>query len=160
MANIFTYNDDKYRAGDTVAVHLKVQEEGNKTRIQVFEGLIIKIRGTAENTTFTVRKIGAGGIGVEKILPVASPTIDKIVKKVSGKVRRAKLYYLRDRVGKRALKVKVKDITSKKATKAAKVEADEPKKAVKKTKPKASPSKSKAKAGAKGRAASKKVSDK
>lgn len=86
--------------GDTVAVHSKVIE-GDKERIQVFEGVVIKRKGGGINATFTVRKI-SNGIGVERIFPVHSPNIDKIVKLRSGKVRRAKLYYLRKLKGKAA----------------------------------------------------------
>ncbi len=91
--------------GDTVRVHLKVKE-GNRERIQVFEGTVIakKHGGIAE--TFTVRRISYG-VGVEKVFPLHSPIIEKIETIRRGKVRRAKLYYLRDRVGKRA-KVKEK----------------------------------------------------
>ncbi|MEG2001201.1 MAG: 50S ribosomal protein L19 [Evtepia sp.] len=91
--------------GDTVRVHLKVKE-GNRERIQVFEGTVIakKHGGIAE--TFTVRRLSYG-VGVEKVFPIHSPIIDKVETIRHGKVRRAKLYYLRDRVGKRA-KVKEK----------------------------------------------------
>lgn len=91
--------------GDTIRVHSKVVE-GVKTRIQVFEGILISLRGRGENKTFTVRKIGAGGIGVERTWPLNSTSIVKIeVKKKAGKIRRAKLYYLRDLVGKEAVRV-------------------------------------------------------
>lgn len=91
--------------GDTVRVHLKVKE-GNRERIQIFEGTVIakKHGGIAE--TFTVRRISYG-IGVEKVFPLHSPVIEKVETVRRGKVRRAKLYYLRDRVGKRA-KIKEK----------------------------------------------------
>ena len=88
----------EFKTGDTVRVHAKVKE-GNRERIQVFEGTVIKRR-----ETFTVRK-QASGVGVEKTWPVHSPIIEKIEVVRRGKVRRAKLYYLRDRVGK-AAKVK------------------------------------------------------
>ena len=86
--------------GDTVAVHSKVVE-GDKERIQVFEGVVIKRKGSGINETFTVRKV-SNGIGVERIYPLHSPNIQKIVKLRSGKVRRAKLYYLRGLKGKAA----------------------------------------------------------
>jgi large subunit ribosomal protein L19 len=86
--------------GDTVAVHTKVVE-GDKERVQVFEGIVIKRKGAGVNTTFTVRKI-SNGVGVERIFPLHSPNIEKIVKLKSGRVRRAKLYYLRDLTGKAA----------------------------------------------------------
>ena len=89
-----------FRAGDTVRVHIKVIE-GQRERIQIFEGVVIKRRGTGVSETFTVRKISYG-VGVERTLPVHSPKIDKIEVVRRGQVRRAKLYYLRDRVGKAA----------------------------------------------------------
>ena len=91
------------KVGNTVRVHVRIKE-GNKERIQVFEGIIIKVQGAGVNKTFTVRKISYG-VGVEKTWPVHSPIIEKIEVVRRGKVRRAKLYYLRDRVGK-AAKVK------------------------------------------------------
>ncbi len=91
--------------GDTIRVHNKVVE-GEKTRIQVFEGILIRLRGRDVNKTFTVRKIGAGGIGVERTWPLDSNSIVKIdIKKKAGKVRRSKLYYLRDLTGKSAVRV-------------------------------------------------------
>ena len=95
--------------GDTVRVHVKIKE-GNKERIQVFEGTIIKKQGGGANETFTVRRV-AYGTGVERTFLVNSPKVEKVEIVRAGKVRRAKLYYLRDRVGK-ATKVKEK-ITSK-----------------------------------------------
>ena len=89
-----------FQAGDTVKVHCRVIE-GNKERIQVFEGIIIKVQGGGVNQTFTVRKISYG-VGVERIFPVHSPLVDKITVLRKGKVRRAKLYYLRNRSGKSA----------------------------------------------------------
>ncbi len=91
--------------GDYVKVHLKVKE-GNRERLQVFEGTVIAKKGEALRETFTVRRVSYG-VGVERILPVHSPKIDHIEVVRKGKVRRAKLYYLRDRVGK-ASKVKEK----------------------------------------------------
>ncbi len=88
------------RPGDTVAVHVKVVE-GTRERIQVFEGLVIKIKGGGLRETFTVRRV-AYGVGVERTFPLHSPRIDKIVVKRHGKVRRAKLYYLRNLTGKAA----------------------------------------------------------
>lgn len=89
-----------FEAGDTIAVHTKVKE-GDKERIQVFEGVVLKRKGGGINQTFTVRKI-SNGIGVERVFPLHSPSIDKIEKLKSGKVRRAKLYYLRNLKGKAA----------------------------------------------------------
>lgn len=93
----------KLLVGDTVRVHIKVKE-GNRERVQVFEGTIIAIKHGGISKTITVRRI-ASGVGVEKVFPVHSPIIDKIQVVRHGKVRRAKLYYLRDRLGK-AAKVK------------------------------------------------------
>lgn len=91
--------------GDTLRVHSKVVE-GAKSRIQIFEGILISLRGRDVNKTFTVRKIGAAGIGVERTWPLDSSSIAKIeVKKKAGKVRRSKLYYLRDLTGKAAVRV-------------------------------------------------------
>ena len=89
-----------FKVGDTVNVHLKIKE-GNKERIQVFTGTVIKRQNSGLNETFTVRKISYG-VGVEKTFPTHSPKIEKIEVKRAGKVRRARLYYLRDRVGKAA----------------------------------------------------------
>ena len=86
--------------GDTVRVHVRIKE-GNKERIQVFEGIIIKKQGGGVNATFTVRRISYG-VGVEKTFLVHSPMIEKVEVVRVGKARRAKLYYLRDRVGKSA----------------------------------------------------------
>ena len=88
------------RVGDTVKVHARVKE-GNRERIQVFEGIIIKKQGGGVNETFTVRKISYG-VGVEKTFLVHSPNVEKVEVTRVGKARRAKLYYLRDRVGKAA----------------------------------------------------------
>nr|WP_025435526.1 50S ribosomal protein L19 [Peptoclostridium acidaminophilum] len=89
-----------FGAGDTVKVHIKVTE-GKRERIQVYEGVVIKRQGGGNRETFTVRKISFG-VGVEKIFPVHSPVIEKIEVTRKGKVRRAKIYYLRERTGKRA----------------------------------------------------------
>jgi large subunit ribosomal protein L19 len=84
---------EEFRAGDTVAVHYKIKE-GDRERIQIFEGVVIAKKGGGVRETFTVRKISYG-IGVERIIPLHSPLIEKIEVKRLGKVRRAKLYYLR-----------------------------------------------------------------
>ena len=90
----------QFKAGDTVRVFFKVVEGGNE-RIQAFEGVVIQKKGTGLTETFTVRKISFG-VGVERIFPTHSPRIDKIQVVRQGKVRRAKLYYLRDLAGKAA----------------------------------------------------------
>ncbi len=90
----------EFKSGDTVKVHFKVVEGGNE-RIQVFEGVVIQRKGSGLSETFTVRK-NSFGVGVERIFPINSPRIDKIEVVRIGKVRRAKLYYLRDLSGKAA----------------------------------------------------------
>lgn len=94
-----------FRAGDTVKVHVRVVE-GERERVQVFEGIVIRRRGSQLSETFTVRKISFG-VGVERTFPVHSPMIAEIEVHTLGDVRRSKLYYLRDRIGKKA-KVKEK----------------------------------------------------
>ena len=89
-----------FRPGDTVEVNVKIQE-GNNSRIQTFTGVVIARKGAGVRETFVVRKISFG-VGVERTFPVHSPKIEKIEVVRHGKVRRAKLYYLRDRVGKKA----------------------------------------------------------
>lgn len=89
-----------FRAGDTVKVHVRVVE-GGRERIQVFEGVVIARNGGGARASFTVRKMSFG-VGVERVFPVHAPIIDKIEVTRRGDVRRAKLYYLRDRVGKSA----------------------------------------------------------
>ena len=98
-------NAPEFNVGDTVKVYAKIKE-GNRERIQVFEGTVLKKQGGGVRATFTVRKF-SNGIGVEKTWPVHSPNVEKIEVVRRGKVRRAKLNYLRDRVGKKA---KVKEL--------------------------------------------------
>ena len=95
----------KFDIGDTVKVHVKIKE-GDKSRIQIFEGTVIAKKHGGISETFTVRRV-AHGCGIERVFPLHSPVVDKVEVVRSGKVRRAKLYYLRDRVGKAA---KVKDL--------------------------------------------------
>lgn len=95
----------EFAVGDTVKVHAKIKE-GNRERVQVFEGTVIKKQGGSNRETFTVRK-SSNGVGVEKTWPLHSPHVEKIEVVRKGKVRRAKLYYLRDRIGKKA---KVKEL--------------------------------------------------
>ncbi len=91
----------KFRPGDTITVHYKIKE-GNKERIQNFRGVVIQMRGTGITKTFTVRKMASNGVGVERIFPIASPNIEAIEINKYGKVRRAKLFYLRGLRGKKA----------------------------------------------------------
>ena len=95
----------EFHVGDTVKVYGKIKE-GNRERIQVFEGTVIKKQGGSNRATFTVRKL-SNGVGVEKTWPLHSPNVEKVEVVRRGKVRRAKLYYLRDRIGKAA---KVKEL--------------------------------------------------
>lgn len=99
------FGEQHIHIGDTIRVHSKVVE-GEKSRIQIFEGILISLRGRGENKTFTVRRIGVGGIGVERTWPLNSNSLVKIeVKKKAAKVRRAKLYYLRNLGGREAVRV-------------------------------------------------------
>ncbi len=119
MANAALWNNAvQIHVGDTIRVHYRLIEkekvagktkrevkEESRERIQVFEGILIAIKGSAENCMITVRRIGVGAIGMERIFPISSPWIKKIDVKKYGDVRRAKLYYLRDRTGKAATKI-------------------------------------------------------
>ena len=100
-----------FRVGDTVRVHARIRE-GEKERIQVFEGVVIRRRGGGVSETFTVRKI-SNGVGVERIFPVQSPLVSKVEIKSRGHVRRSRLYYLRELRGKKArLQSKVRNLSS------------------------------------------------
>lgn len=118
MANQTSWNNVSFRVGDTVRVHYKLIEhekvagktkrevkEETRERTQVFEGIVISIKGSAVNCMFTVRHMGVGAIGVERIFPLVSPWIAKIDVKKRGDVRRAKLYYLRARHGRAATRI-------------------------------------------------------
>ena len=88
-----------FNPGDTVVVKYKIKE-GNKERTQAYKGVVIQVKGSGKNKTFTVRKI-SDGIGVERVFPITSPNLESIAVSKKGKVRRAKLYYLRSAVGKK-----------------------------------------------------------
>ncbi|MDW3645856.1 MAG: 50S ribosomal protein L19 [Bacteroidia bacterium] len=90
----------EFKSGDTLSVYVRIRE-GDKERVQLFKGVCIQRKGEGATETFTVRKI-SGGIGVERIFPVHSPSLDRIEVLRRGKVRRARLFYLRDKIGKRA----------------------------------------------------------
>ncbi len=105
MAKYLNYKDKKFSVGDTVRIHFNVKD-GDKMRTQLFEGILIAVSGRETGKSFTVRKVAAGGVGVEKITPVGSPIYSDIELVHQGSVRRAKLSYLRDRIGKRATKIK------------------------------------------------------
>ncbi len=104
MANVFVFNGQNITVGDTVRVHQKIVE-GEKSRNQIFEGIVISIKGEQSQKTFTIRRVSAGGVGVEKILPTNTPDLTKIEVKSHGHVHQAKLYYLRNRIGKSATRV-------------------------------------------------------
>lgn len=112
MAQFLKYNEKQISVGDTVKIHQEITD-GTKTRIQTFEGLVIAIKNRGNGKSITVRRIGANGIGVEKIYPINMPQIKEIDVKRKGAVRRAKLYYLRDRIGKAATRIKEKDTHTK-----------------------------------------------
>lgn len=118
MALTANIHGTKVKVGDTVAVHYRIIEkevvsgktkkekhEQEKERLQSFTGIVIAIRGAGENQSFVVRRIGIGGIGVERIYPVISPWIKKVTVKKKGDVRRAKLYYLRQKTSKEISKL-------------------------------------------------------
>ncbi len=90
----------EFSAGDTISVSYKIKE-GSKERIQIFRGVVIQVKGSGVTKTFTIRKM-SGNIGVERIIPLASPFIDKIEVNKRGRVRRARIYYLRGLTGKKA----------------------------------------------------------
>jgi len=98
-AGLLRHDLPRISPGDTVKVHVKVKE-GEKERIQVYQGVVIGIKGGGIRTSFTVRKI-SNGVGVERVFPLHSPSIDKMEVIRSGKVRRAKLYFLREKLGKK-----------------------------------------------------------
>lgn len=109
MALEVIHKNNSFHIGDAVRVHQRITEtgpKGDRIRIQFFEGLVIATRGHGDNKSFTVRRIGAGGIGIERIFPLNSPLIEKVDIVSKGQVRRAKLYYLRDKSAK-----EVSDVT-------------------------------------------------
>lgn len=107
MANQLTIKEVNFKVGDTIVVQQKIKE-GDKFRFQPFEGVVIAIKNRGVNQSFMMRKIAVGGIGVERIWPVNSPWIESVKVKKTGQVRRAKLYYLRERIGKSAIKIKTR----------------------------------------------------
>ena len=112
-------NLDQFKVGDTVKVHFKIVE-GKNERIQVYEGLVIAMKNSQVGKTFTVRK-NSYGVGVERIFPIHSPRIEKVSVVRPGKVRRAKLYYIRHKIGKAA---KIKELIVKKRVKQAALSAN------------------------------------
>lgn len=121
MANQAEHNSTTFHVGDTIRVHYKLIEkekvagkakretkEEIRERIQVYEGIVIAIKGSGDNRSFMVRRIGADSVGIERIFQLISPWIAKITVKKLGNVRRAKLYYLRKKLGRNAQKIKEK----------------------------------------------------
>jgi large subunit ribosomal protein L19 len=104
MANQAVHKDITFHVGDTVRVHQSIKE-GDKSRIQIFEGVVIAIHAK-DDPTFVVRKIAVGSIGVEKIFPLHAPVVVKVEVKKTSFTRRAKLYFLRDLIGKAATKIR------------------------------------------------------
>ncbi len=102
----------KFNVGDTVKIMLKIKEGADKVRLHPFEGVVIAKKGGGTNSSFTVRKVSYGE-GIERIFPVYSPIIERIEVIRQGKVRRAKLYYLRGKIGKRATKIESREETEK-----------------------------------------------
>lgn len=111
MANQAVHKDITFHVGDTVAVHQSIKE-GEKSRIQIFEGVVIAIHAK-DDATFVVRKIATGSIGVEKIFPLHAPVVVKVEVKKTSFTRRAKLYFLRDLIGKAATKIRARKATVK-----------------------------------------------
>ena len=117
--NLFAAKKDfpEFKAGDTITVHYKIVE-GNKERIQQYRGVVLQRHGAGASATFTVRKM-SGNVGVERIFPFSSPFIDKIELNKHGRVRRAKIFYLRGLTGKKAriqekrMKIGIEDVVSK-----------------------------------------------
>ncbi|MBT4761503.1 MAG: 50S ribosomal protein L19 [Bdellovibrionaceae bacterium] len=105
---------DPFKAGDTVSVYVKIKE-GEKERIQLFKGTVLKVQGSGQGRSFTVRKMSSG-VGVEKTFPITSPSIDRIEVLAHGKIRRSKLFYLRELSG-RAARIESTLVTKKKSEK-------------------------------------------
>ena len=140
MAILAKHQETTFHVGDTVQVHYRIIEkevvsgktkkekhEEQKERTQGFTGIVIAIKGVGANQSFTVRRIGVGNIGIERIFPVVSPWIKKVEVKKQGDVRRAKLYYLRGKIGKQAVKITEKvSALSKKTPVSKKVKAKSP----------------------------------
>lgn len=104
MALVAVHDNREFHVGDIVRVYQKIQED-NKTRTQVFEGMVIAIRGEGVNKTFTVHRVGVGGIAVERIFPLFSPFIEKVEVKTLGHVRRSKLYYIREKTSREVAEI-------------------------------------------------------
>jgi large subunit ribosomal protein L19 len=113
MSQFLQYKDQTITTGDTVRVHQEIKDSSDdKARVQIFEGIVIAIKNSGAGKSFTVRKMAANGIGVEKIYPILLPSIKTIEVKRKGQTRRSKLYYLRERIGKAATRIKEKKTLS------------------------------------------------
>ena len=106
MAMYVTIKDVEVKVGDTVQLTYRISKDGDKLQTQTFEGILIGVQNRGVNKSITVRKIATGGVGVERIFPIESPVLLSVTLKNPGKVRRAKLNYLRDRIGKAATTIK------------------------------------------------------
>ncbi len=115
MSQYFKFHDTEIAVGDTVKIYEEIQE-GEKKRNQIFEGIVIALKNSQNNKTLVVRKLSTNNIGVEKIFPLAMPAIKQILVVKKGQVRRAKLYYLRNKIGKDAYKIKEKKLIIKTKT--------------------------------------------
>lgn len=111
MSLLATHNGQDFHVGDLIRVYQKIQED-NKTRTQVFEGTVIAIRGVDQSRTFTVRRIGAAGVAIERIFPLFSPFVERVEVRAEGHVRRSKLYYIREQTASQ-----IADITKKRSRK-------------------------------------------
>jgi large subunit ribosomal protein L19 len=118
MALLGTHNDSSFGIGDTVRVHLRISE-GEKTRIQQFEGMVIAIQGRGDGKSFIVRRVGEQKVGIEQIFPFASPSIDKVevVRTISTGVSRAKLYYTREKSAREIDQIRTRSIRRTSASK-------------------------------------------
>lgn len=105
MSQYCTFKNTRVSTGDSLKISQEIVE-GDKKRIQLFEGIVIAIKNSGAGKSITVRKLASHGVGVEKIFPLALPSITKVEVKRGGKVNRSKLYYLRDRIGKAATRIK------------------------------------------------------
>ncbi len=107
MSKYLTIKDVNFSVGDTIRVHQKIQD-GDKSRTQIFEGVVISIQNRESGRSFRVRRVASNGVGVERLFPALAPSIERIEVKQAGAVRRAKLFYLRNRIGKAASAIRKK----------------------------------------------------
>ncbi len=117
-------NYPEFRSGDTIRVHYKIVE-GDKTRVQPYEGIVLARKGAGSSKSFTVRRIGADNVAIERIFPLFSPNIEKIELIKVGDVRKSKLYYLREKKGREAMRIKEGKARTSKTVEATPVETTE-----------------------------------